>query len=235
MDLNALELRVKKKVSVLYHEKHPEPGVIVDVPDFDARMGRLRAFQRNLRGHREIMTARKKRADYVASQVAVLWELSRALADGKRIMAFDVERTLSEITQEVGVTTFRRGEGFRSFNFRVEGAPKRAMSFAFGNSDVMPWEEMKRRLMLEGEQSDFYVGHSIATDFEHLKSKGLRLPFRPIMDTFHASCLVEEREGGKLGELCEYLGVDASRPHGGGNDARYNMELALAMVDAYVS
>lgn len=233
MNIDALEIRVKKAVSVLYQERFPTKGVEVSVPDFDARMERLRAVQRRMRSHRDLMGSRVRRASHVAAQLKKLSEMAGLLKAGKRIMSLDVERTMSDVLQEVGVTTFKRGEGFRSFNFRIEGAPRRSMRFAFGDSEVMPLAALSERLIAEANQSSAYVGHSIGYDFDTLWDNGVMMPRLTFMDTFYASCLMEGQDGKKLGELCAYMGVEAARPHGGGNDARYTMELVLAMIEAY--
>lgn len=232
MDITTIENSVKKLIGRLYLSRFPSKGVVVDVPDFDARMARLRSFQRRLRGHYRLMNQRhrlKAQGDKMRSEIDVVRD---AIAAGQTFMAFDVERTMTGLTKEVGVTMWKNGN-FRSFNYRVEGM-RLKIGFAFGNTKVIPESELAAILVAHAEVADAYVGHSLATDLDHLKSKEIVLPFRRVFDTFWLADSRRDLFGvsgnRRLEDLAAQFGVKADRPHNGGNDARYTMEVLLAMA-----
>ena len=141
-------------------------------------------------------------------------------------------------TREIGVTTFKNGV-ITSYNFRSDMADKpHWVGFQFGKTTRLSTKEMLGRLAGLATKASGYVGHSLVGDFEQVSEEGVSLPDVPIFDTFDlARILVPEfQEGGQganLGAMCARFGVDASAPHCGGNDARYNMELLLAMINEY--
>lgn len=233
MDLARLEKNLKAKISKLYFSKFPlDCTEQVEVQDFDKNMRRLRMFQRKLQTHTELMKKREKNAEMLRQCRDLLSRAHDAISSGKMLMSIDIERSYTEIAQEVGITIYQNGK-MSSFNLRIKDTPPRPDRFHFGSSNEMTWAEAKDVVLQYANVSTFYVGHSLFVDFEHMKTNGLRLPMRPWLDTNELSYLIEGMYGSKLGELAAHLQIAAPHPHCGGNDARYNMEVLLAMVENY--
>jgi hypothetical protein len=236
VNLDAIEKEVRLRIKNLYFSKFPENGVQIDIPDFDQNSGRLRRLQRRICEHRVFLRRRGEHKAIIAKQIKLLREIRTAIDAGARLIAIDVERNIQQVTQEIGYTTFQNGV-MKSFNLRIQGAPRRRTNFSFGDSEVLTWDEIKERLRIEVDKSAYMIGHSFATDLTHMKDNGLRLPFRPLADTFWLSIIIPHfengRHGANLSDMATYFGIHAPNPHSGGNDARYNMELLLAMVEAY--
>lgn len=233
MNLELLEKRLKAKIGKLYLSRFPQQGVENDVPNFDEDMRRLRMFQVRLREHTDLM---KKRNKVISDRDEAIQELVRVrkmIDAGACITAIDAERTAREtVLQEVGVSHFKDGK-ITSMNLRVAGVQKRRTSFAFGDSEVLEMDALRERLAKETQGSDHYVGHNLGIDFDILKKNGIIIAKRSFTDTMRVSPVVPDLRDASLVNLATHFGVDASRPHSGGNDARYNLELLLAMVEAY--
>jgi hypothetical protein len=241
MDLDRLERGLNEKIKELYFAKFPGDGVENDVPDFEAKMARLCHVRYLIRGsrkyeflgHREWTKRRQRVIDDCEEARAVLKTLRKLIDDGRRFTAIDVERTNDgAILQEVGITHFQAGK-MLSMNLRVAGVPKRRNNFAFGDSEVLELDVLRERVVRETQDSDQYVGHNLGVDFDLLKKNGIFIPTRPVIDTMRVSPAVPHLRDASLVNLATYFGIAADRPHSGGNDARYNMELVLAMVEAY--
>lgn len=232
MDIQTVENSIKKLIGRLYLSRFPSKGVVVDVPGFDEKMRRLRAAFSRLQDHYRLMDQRRRlkaQSDKMQSEIAAARE---GIAAGKTFMAFDVERTLQEVTKEVGVTMWKDGK-FRSFNYRIEGM-RLKIGFAFGDTKIVTNDELVAILIAHAEEADFYVGHSLSRDLDHLKSKGITMPIRRVFDTFWMADgrrdIFGDSGDRRLEDLARHFGIKADRPHNGGNDARYTMEVLLAMA-----
>lgn len=235
MDIQTIELSVKKLKRTLYMSRYPSPGVVLDVPGFDEKMKRLNAFLRRVQAHIKWLNGRRRAQEHAEKMRLPLSLVRDGIAAGKTFMAFDVERSRENVTKEVGVTLWKDGV-FRSFNYRIEGSPfKFKQRFRFGKTTMVTAEELASILIAHGETADFYIGHSLAIDLEHLKSKGIDMPFRSVVDTFWLAGgwpeIFGEEGNRRLEDLARHFGITADRPHNGGNDARYTMEVLLAMVE----
>ena len=140
-------------------------------------------------------------------------------------------------TREIGYTTLQNGV-MESFNLRNADSTRRNwVGFGFGDTQVMPASEIMTRIMAEGQKASFYVGHSLGVDLDHMREHGAKMPSRPILDTFLLAKLVgglpRDLSGVSVSVLAKHFGIAAPKPHSGGNDARYTMEVLLAMMDAY--
>jgi len=231
VDLARLEKNIKARISKLYFSKFPLGGEQIEVKDFDKDMRRLRMFQRKLHGHAELTKKREKKAEMLAKYRGLLCDAHNAISSGQMIMALDIERSYTEVTQEIGITIFQNGK-MQSFNLRIKNSPPRPDKFHFGSSNDMSWSEAKDVVLRYAADATFYVGHSLCVDFEHMRLNGLVLPEHPWLDTNDLSYLAN-MQGSKLVELAGHLQIDTPVPHCGGNDARYNMEALLAMVENY--
>ena len=235
MDFQAIELSVKKLKRTLYMSRYPSPGVVLDVPGFDEKMTRLNAFLRRVQERIRRANSRQRARDHAEKMRLPLSLVRDGIAAGKTFMAFDVERSRDNVTKEVGVTLWKDGV-FRSFNYRIEGSPfKFKTRFGFGKTTmVADAAKLASILIAHGETADFYVGHSISIDISHLQSKGIEMPFRSVIDTFWLAGgwpeIFGEDGNRRLEDLARHFGITADRPHNGGNDARYNMEVLLAMA-----
>lgn len=233
MDIQTLEKSVKKMIGTLYMSRFPSKGVVIDIPNFDEKMSRLRSLQRKIQNHASYLSHRNKVNTGIASAIADLTTAAQKMSAGETFMAFDVERTMQNVTKEIGVTMWQGGQ-YRSFNYRIAGA-KMKVGFQFGDTTIVTAEELGAIMVEHGRVADNYVGHSLTVDFDHLKSKGIVIPRCPVFDTFWlsrvATAEIGESGNRSLSELCSHFGIQADRPHSGGNDARYNMELLVAMTE----
>jgi hypothetical protein len=166
-------------------------------------------------------------------------ESGELILETKASVAVGTEITGLSATRELGFTTFKNGV-MVSVNLRAEDAKKSHwIGFEFGDTQRVSVEEMTARLMAVAKDATFYIGHSLMIDIMHLREAGVYLPNLPILDTFELAGLVphfaeDALDGANLSAVAAYFGVEAKAPHCGGNDARYNMEVLLAMVNAYV-
>jgi len=233
MNLELIEKNLKKKIGALYLSKHPSRGVEIDVPNFEEDMLRLRKFQRRVGCHAAFMKERAKRLETIERIVAELKAANAAILAGHRLLAIDTERW-AETTQEIGLTIYEGGQ-ITSHNLRVmgENVPPRGDYYHYGDSESLTWEQTIERVKREAASAKFYVGHSLIGDFESMKDQGLILPKVPFLDTFWLSHIVEGKEGVSLSALAGHFEIETPRPHCGGNDARYNMEVLLALIEAY--
>lgn len=233
MNLDLLEKALKKKIGSLYLSKHPSPGVVNDVPNFEEDMLRLRKFQRRVGRHAVFMKARAKDIETRERVITELKAANTAILAGHRILAIDTERW-ADVTQEIGLTIYEGGQ-MTSHNLRVmgDGVPPRGDYYHYGESESLTWPETVERVKREAATAKFYVGHSLIGDFESMKDQGLILPKVPFLDTFWLSHIVEGKEGVSLSALAGHFEIETPRPHCGGNDARYNMEVLLALIEAY--
>jgi hypothetical protein len=225
-----LEHHLRRQIGSLYRQKHPVPGVVVD--GFDDAIARALDVRQRFVQHRRRMRARHAVHQF-RQRVANTVVAARSLIDnGAAIMCFDVERKYGgdrKIT-EVGVTIFRDGD-LQSHNYVVEGQRPR-YAYEFGQSEILPWNAVAEKLLGHAESIGAYVGHSINNDFLFLEEAALVMPKRHCFDTSRWSCAVSERgHPMKLGDLCARYNVPTARTHCGGNDARYNMEVFLVMLE----
>jgi hypothetical protein len=204
--------------------------------------GRLAKVLSKVRAHQVLLRDRRNEKIAYANLVGRLVDLRVAIAGGARLLAFDVERSLPKKgfphgeLREIGYTVFQHGV-MESHNLRSNTAERANwVGFSFGDTKRMDDCDIHDALMLEARKADFYVGHSLLVDINYLKhTMAQRLPVKEVFDTFDLSMLVESfgqaRLEANLSTVAEHFGVSAPKPHSGGNDARYNMELLLAMVE----
>ena len=231
MNYVALEKRLRDEIKANYFARFPAPGVRLEIEGLEARTVRLKDVLRKVQLR---IKALKVRAEHEAKLAKIRFNFAVAARDieaGKKLVAIDVERSWAHETQEIGVTVFQNGK-FETMNYRVQGM-HRKVGFEFGRTIVMSWEDIKEVVHLHCKDAIYYIGHSFVGDLEHMRKKELHLPRAVVMDTYFLSYICEENSFSSLGTLCEHFGIVANRPHCGGNDARYNMELFLAMVEAY--
>ncbi len=232
MDIEATERALKAKIKALYLSRHPEKGVMIDVEGFDDLMGRYRSVQRRITVHRQLMKGRRARREFhhgIGIEVALV---RQAIVDSKTLMAFDVERTLSDLTKEIGVTLYRDGV-FESHNYRAEGM-KLKTGFSYGQTEVLPIKTLYGKVREHAHRAHYYVGHALIMDFEHLRRQGVVLTKHRYFDTLRWSqALLGFEEGNNLTALAEHFGMaEGFRAHNGGNDARMTMEVLIQMVKA---
>ena len=140
-------------------------------------------------------------------------------------------------TREIGYTTLQNGV-MESFNLRSTGTRRTSwVGFQFGQTELVAEDDIIARIVSEAAKASYIVGHSIGMDMDHIREHGGVMPRRPILDTFMLASLIPEFNGhltgANLGALAAYYGIYAPKPHSGGNDSRYTMEVLLAMIDAY--
>lgn len=234
MNLNALEHSLKGRIGELYRAKHPAKGVVVE--GYDERIARVQALQERMRRHRALIELRNRNRSHKARMEHNIRE-ARAMLRGDAIfMSLDVEGVSLKKKIEFGVTIYEEGR-MTSFNYRTPEALAIKTPFEYGETEILPWEEIAKRLTEHAQQASAYVGHSLHSDLEFLKECGLVLPKLPYYDTAWWSTLNLGPHDGlmKLTDACDLYGVGCSDPHCGGNDSRYTLELFLAMIEKHAA
>ena len=236
MDIDATLRQINGKLKALFFARYPNGHLSeeIDVPDYDATVERLKKVKGRLAAHYRLTKQRNTVSAMLARIDDEMDQAEAAIASGKILMAFDTERTFAGLTKEVGVSLYQSGT-VTSFNYRIEGITHN-VGFSFGETIVVSNEGLVDILTQHVKSATFLLGHSLVSDFKHLRSTGVVLPHRPFFDTYWWAERFRDRlpEIGNrsLSALCGEFGVMASRPHSGGNDARYTLELILAMLKA---
>jgi hypothetical protein len=236
MNLAAIESRAKKVLGVMFRAKFPEGphGIELDYPEYYEKKARIDKFLGVLRLHATFMKKRQARLDRIADQHNRLSNIAQILNDGMMILSFDVEQNARHGFQEVGLTTYSIADGFVSVNLKRIDAEARRIKFDFGRTKNLPLNILLQKVHDMANKCHYYVGHSIKYDIGYLQILGADIPEKPVLDTHLVSVVTDDMEGKSLSDLAASFGVAAPNPHCGGNDARYNMELALAMIEKYV-
>lgn len=118
--------------------------------------------------------------------------------------------------------------------------PNNKFRFAFGKSLTLKMTDCKSAVnqILDHYASQdklVFIGHSVAGDIKMLKARGFNIPENyEVIDTFKIWNSSQQRGFGSLGGLLEYFKIDAGLLHNAGNDAYFNMELLLKMLDPAV-
>jgi hypothetical protein len=211
--------------------------------------GRLTTVLNKVRAHRVLLRNKSDALAVREGYIQSLVNLREAIQDGAVLLCFDVERSMpydnsygtyphGEL-REIGYTIYQNGV-MESYNLRSKTAWRRYwIDFCFGATEYMDTEQMNDRILEVAKKADFYVGHSLNMDIGFLNAiMQEKIPHRRVYDTFDLAMLSEEfgeaRSEANLANVAKVFGVDAADPHCGGNDARYTMELLLAMIDAFV-
>lgn len=250
MDYDRIQREVEGRVKALFYKHFPnglipidtkgltkkERRALLNAPNpvmaaYRAEAARLDEFKVRVRDHRNWLAARARRNGFIERIMAEVETVRQAIADGKTLMAFDVERTVADDrTKEIGVTLYRNGV-FESYNYRAQGMNLK-IGFSYGDTCVMPVETIYDKMREHGHEADYYVGHSLISDFEHLRRQCVKLPKRQYFDTLWWSmALAGFEDGNSLSALVDHFGLsDSFRPHNGGNDARMTMEVLIRMA-----
>lgn len=230
MDYNRVQKSLGTEVSRLFKARHPEKGVVIDIPGFEVRVERIRGLQKQIHLHVQNQASRLKKAELSADITARYRDAQKGLETGAIFVSFDIERTLEEKTEEIGITVYQNG-AMRTRNIRIEGKT-RFNDCDFCETEIMTIPEAMTVLAMELSPASFVVGHSLHHDFAHMKSLGFSVPPRRRLDTAYLT-LLQYENAPKLVALCAEYGVDAPVPHVGGNDSRYAMELLLKLVERF--
>ena len=163
--------------------------------------------------------------------------LAQALASGGRVTAIDVGASLGWGVDEIGICT-RVGDAppvtltfhDETAGHRIPGAEPLVpgtlrRESAFGGTRAVP-----RRVLLDAAAeayaaADVVVFHGADADLHRL---GIE-PDGRVVDTARCARLWHGRYP-SLSDLCGRYGIDASGAHHSGNDARYAMDVAVAMT-----
>jgi hypothetical protein len=78
------------------------------------------------------------------------------------------------------------------------------------------------------------VGHSVDGDIQMLRDRGFRVPRHEVLDTYRLWRATQPAGPGSLGELLKFFGIPHGVLHNAGNDAFYNIQLALKMLNPVV-
>lgn len=250
MDYDRIQREVEGRVKALFFKHFPDGLIPIDTKGltkkerrallnapnpvmaaYRAEAARLAAFKNRLRDHRNLLADRARRNEFLSKIDGEIAMGREAIAAGKVFMAFDCERTMTEVTKEVGVTIYRSATGtFESYNYRLEGM-KLKTGFSYGTTQVVTMDELRAILVAHANEADFYVGHSLTIDFEHLRAQEIKLTKRRFFDTMWFSHALFGEGSNSLSHLAERYGIaEGFRAHNGGNDARKTMEVFLQMV-----
>lgn len=218
----------------LWARRYPEPGVCVDFPEFWPGIQRLNEVTKAANRHSSLMGSRRSAGARLQRVHASMEAFRAGLAEGKTFVAFDCEwHRSTQVTLEIGVTVYRDGVT-TSYNLRVNTGHGATGKFDFGNTEVLAREACMKRFVELCEQADFYVGHSLSNDFDHLRQFKVEVPYRPVFDTQSWGRKLIGHQA-SLSTLAGHYGVDCPRPHVGGNDARYTWEVMLRMAQTQAS
>lgn len=153
-----------------------------------------------------------------------------------RLLSLDVECIGGQYdtVTEVGVTVLQDGamESFHAITEEYLNVDTRWTAnrwrFGYGESLVLPKRRIVEWLGDHLGAAPVLVGHDIKSDFRFLESL-IRIDAAGIHDTAHMSRAIYGRALG-LSTLCGRFGVKADVPHNAGNDARYTMEVLMAII-----
>lgn len=229
MDLKRLLNALEEKKTALFQARFPSPGVQVHIDNFYEQINRIRAVERRVRRHKNWKRAAQRDTMRQISLSQELDLVRLALSEGKTLLAFDLEwHRQHQTTQEIGLTTYRSGS-IVSENIQLKPLGRR---FNYGISVMTSKEKAVEMLVARCEAADYYVGQSISNDFRNLRQNGIVIPERPHFDTERlARAFTRPEDGRSLTALCKAFGIDCSNMHCAGNDARYTLEVLLAMVN----
>lgn len=202
--------------------------LILDV--LNAARYRIVRLKNKVVAHQSWIAKRRARIDYIASNIE---ELLYGIDAGKVFVSFDIERCVKDITREIGITIYRSATGeIESHNYRVTKIENEY--FAYGKTEILPLDDLYARLIEVANEADFYVGHSLTVDLDHLGRRGIVLPEVPVLDTHLLSSRIYGNESlASLVALVEHFVLGSFRPHNGGNDARMTLEVLLSMGEYY--
>ncbi len=214
-----------------------------------AAKGRYANLLARVRAHRAFLADRHAKREQRSKYLHLLRAVADTIDSNGVVISFDVERGWPNVDfpngefRELGMTILR-GSHIESYNLRVDTAQKAHwVGFNFGETKRLSQIEIFNRFVKAASDAKFYVGHSLNVDIEYLNTimedVGYPpIPYRRVVDTFFLASLHpdfdEGRERANLSNVATLYGVPAPNPHSGGNDARYNMELLQAMVNAHV-
>jgi hypothetical protein len=162
-------------------------------------------------------------------------QLRTALERGDRLVAIDVEahRYTQKLT-EVGISIREKGHSL-SYNLRLNERKKLQQHDLFDFGETIWMDQMEVHAWITGATRDAYafIGHSFKDDILMLRRDGYELPAIPYYDTANWSRkLFQGGQARRLGDVCSAYGVAAPLPHNGGNDARYTLDVMMAIVEA---
>lgn len=232
----ALKARTNAAYALRFPKDGSEPSISQD--ELERRVARLR-------GLRDRVIEHGKRRASIQEARTTLWseceKFRTAIAEGKTILSLDVEcPTEGGPIQEVGLTMLKDGV-LTSRNFRVHNTGIRHVPFVFGETVYGDWREVEAVLVEAAVEADYYLGHSLANDFEWLwERQGLRLPKKPFFDTAWLSNYLM-RTGAiktadphrllKLSQLAFLYGIDEPVVHCAGNDSRYALMTMVKIAE----
>ncbi|CDO56864.1 hypothetical protein DV495_000988 [Geotrichum candidum] len=117
--------------------------------------------------------------------------------------------------------------------------PDNKNRFSFGKSLKLSLAESKKGveqiLNYYSERNQLViVGHSVDGDIQMLRDRGFRMPQHEVLDTYRLWRATQPAGPGSLGELLKFFGIPHGVLHNAGNDAFYNIQLALKMLNPVV-
>lgn len=240
MNYDAIYAEVRSKTTAVFRERFPEPGIVREVADFDARIARLRALQTKIVLHRRHMKrVSEKRISFVNME-RLLDKVERMISEGAQVLSLDTEFSMSRnsFIYEVGISTHQSGVT-STVNYRIRANSQKYMGvmkpFNFGATKWMSQDEAKERLITAWAGADIIVGQSLDSDFRALSRNGCKLEYKPVvLDLRHVPILTKEFGYSdfaiKLGDFANRCGVPTPNPHCAGNDSRYALDATLAFL-----
>ena len=234
MDIQRLSRALKTQIGTEYRARHPAPGVIVEIPDFQVRVDKLNRVLRKAGEHRTWEAASLRWSKARATSLRRRTRAAAELAQGERLLSFDIEfAEESRETFEIGWTVIDC-DVVETYNYRVAGA-QWPHSCDFAETIEAPLPDIIALLSIEAAKAHAYVGHGLYNDFEHLEALGHWLPVHSVYDTAILETTLHADRGKledmqKLTVLCERYGIACPRPHSAGNDSRYTLEVLLRML-----
>lgn len=114
--------------------------------------------------------------------------------------------------------------------------PNNKEKYSFGTSLKLPLTECQKGVE---EILNYYskrnqlviVGHSVGGDIRMLKDRGFYVPPHEVLDTYHIWRAEQPLGPGSLGELLKFFDIPHGFLHNAGNDAFYNIQLLLKMLN----
>ena len=221
MDTDRLQWSLKGKAKAIYALRFQTNEI--DDDELARQISRVRRVQQRVTEFSKNRVARARRRDFYKAISVTKSQISA----GKHLMCFDIEGDFAEI----GISTYEDGHR-ETVNIQIQGR-ERSAKFTHGPSLVLHENDAAEVLISAASRADFYVGHSLKNDFDILKNNGIVLPRRPFHDTaWLSSWLFGEMVS--LENMCRDNDVDINGSfHVGGNDAHYNIELLLRLVEKY--
>jgi hypothetical protein len=224
MDMEKLEKRVVAELSALFHA-----GEIKG-----ERAARLRVFKGKVVRHHHWVKARAKLIERTNDIHNGIHQAAAMLEAGKTLTCIDVERGgWDRKIQEVGITKLTKDD-MVSTNYVIKGVVRKRQ-FNFGETKFVSEDRMIRILDRELLVADAIVGHSVYIDIDHMKSFGVTFAKAfPVFDTgmwADTLTLTGKIKDSTLKGMLNYYSIPHTVLHCGGNDARYNMELLIKMME----